>query len=136
MQGGARNRKERILKAGELNRGRNPTRPARTEPFCGMGRLGPGMARACPFFGLAEKRRVSVVSCIKWLLRAPQKIQVKAQLVVNGRSLNKGCNAGLSLLWGSLRAKREGIICGVTPLGKDMPFPARRALQLIPSRFA
>jgi hypothetical protein len=78
----------------------------------------------------------SEVSCIKWLLRAPQKIQVKAQPAVNGCSLNKGCNAGLSLLWGSLRATREGIICRVAPFGKDMPFPARRALQLIPSRFA
>jgi len=37
----------------------------------------------------------SVVSYIKWPLRAPQKIQVKAQPAVNGRPLNKGCNAGL-----------------------------------------
>ena len=78
----------------------------------------------------------SVVSHIKWRLRAPQKIQVKAQPAVNGRPLNKGCNAGLSLLGGSLRARREGIICCVAPLGKDQPFPARRALQLIPSRLA
>ena len=78
----------------------------------------------------------SVVSCIKWLLRAPQKIQVKAQPAINGCPLNKGWNAGLSLLWDSLRARREGIICRVAPLAKDQPFPARRALQLIPSRLA
>ena len=78
----------------------------------------------------------SVVSCIKWLLRAPQKIQVKAQPAINGCPLNNGWNAGLSLLWDSLRARREGIICRVAPLAKDQPFPARRALQLIPSRLA
>ena len=62
--------------------------------------------------------------------------QDKAQSVVNGCSLNKGCNAGLSHLWASLRARREAFICGVAPLGKDMPFPARRALQLTASRHA
>ena len=63
-------------------------------------------------------------------------IQDKAQSAVNGYSLNKGCNAGLSHMWVSLRARRETIICGVAPLGKDMPFPARRALQLMASRHA
>ena len=63
-------------------------------------------------------------------------IQVKAQPAINGRPLNKGCNAGLSLLWVSLRARREGIICCVPSLVKGVPFPARRALQLIPSRLA
>ncbi len=62
--------------------------------------------------------------------------QVKAQSAVNGCSLNKGCNAGLSHLWASLRARREAIICGVASLEKDMPFPARRALQLMASRHA
>ncbi len=62
--------------------------------------------------------------------------QDKAQSVVSGCSLNKGCNAGLSHLWASLRAQREAVICGVAPVGKDMPFPARRALQLTASRRA
>jgi hypothetical protein len=63
-------------------------------------------------------------------------IQDKAQFAVNGYSLNKDCNAVLSHLWVSLRARREAIICGVAPLGKDQPFPARRALQLTASRHA
>ncbi len=62
--------------------------------------------------------------------------QDKAQSAVNGCSLNQGCNAGLGHLWASLRARREAIIGGVAPLGKDMPFPARRALQLMASRHA
>ena len=63
-------------------------------------------------------------------------IQDKAQFAVNGCSLNKGCNAGLDHLWASLRARREAVICGVASLEKDMPFPARRALQLTASRHA
>ncbi len=63
-------------------------------------------------------------------------IQDKAQCAVNGWSLNKGCNAGLDHLWASLRARREADICGVASLEKDMPFPARRALQLTASRHA
>ena len=63
-------------------------------------------------------------------------IQDKAQFAVNGSSLNKDCNAVLGHLWASLRARREAVICGVAPLGKDQPFPARRALQLTASRFA
>ena len=39
-----------------------------------------------------NKHQPSVVSYIMWPLRAPQKIQVKAQPAVNGRPLNKGCN--------------------------------------------
>jgi hypothetical protein len=62
--------------------------------------------------------------------------QDKAQFAVNGYSLNKGWNAGLSDLWASLRARREAIICGVASLGKGMPFPAKRALQLMASRHA
>ena len=63
-------------------------------------------------------------------------IQDKAQFAVNGYSLNKDCNAELSHLWASLRARREAVICAVAPLGKDQPFPARRALQLTASRHA
>ena len=63
-------------------------------------------------------------------------IQDKAQLAVNGWPLNKSCNAGLDHLWASLRARREAAICGVASLEKDMPFPARRALQLAASRHA
>ena len=71
---------------------------------------------------------VSVVTCIKWRLRAPKKIQVKAQPAVNGRSLNKDCNAGLELLWGSRRAIRESIICCVAPLEKDWAIPCEAGL--------
>jgi len=63
-------------------------------------------------------------------------IQDKAQFAVNDYSLNKGCNAVLSHLWVSLRARREAVICGIASLGKDQPFPARRALQLTASRHA
>ena len=63
-------------------------------------------------------------------------IQDKAQFAVNGYSLNKSCNAVLSHLWVSLRARREAVSCGVASLGKDQPFPARRALQLTASRHA
>ncbi len=38
-------------------------------------------------------------------------IQDKAQFAVNGCSLNKNCNAVLSYLWVSLRARREAVIC-------------------------
>jgi hypothetical protein len=62
-------------------------------------------------------------------IRDPQMAQDKAQFAVNGRSLDKGCNAELSHLWVSLRACREAVICGVASLGKDQPFLARRALQ-------
>ena len=62
--------------------------------------------------------------------------QDKAQTAVNGCSLNKGWNAGLSYLWASLRARREAVICGVAFLEKGMPFPAERALQLTASRRA
>ena len=71
-------------------------------------------------------------------------IQDKAQFAVNGYSLNKDCNAVLGHLWVSLRARREAVIqrCRLraptlgAPLGKDQPFPARRALQLTASRHA
>ena len=62
--------------------------------------------------------------------------QNKAQFAVNGYSLNKDCNAVLGHLWVSLRARREAVISFVTPLGKDQPFPARRASQLTASRHA
>jgi len=69
-------------------------------------------------------------------IRDPQMTQDKAQSAVNGCSLNKGCNAELSHLWVSLRARRVAIICGVTSLGKGMPFPAKRALQLMATHHA
>ncbi len=62
--------------------------------------------------------------------------QDKAQFAVNGYSRNKDCNAVLSHLCASLRARREAVICAVASLGKDQPFPARRALQLSASRHA
>ncbi len=62
--------------------------------------------------------------------------QDKAQSAVNGCFLNKGCNAVLSHLRASLRARREAVICGVAFLGKDAPLPAERALQLTVSRHA
>ena len=62
--------------------------------------------------------------------------QDKVQSAVNGYSLNKGCYAVLGYLGGSLRARREGAICGVASFVKDTPFTARRALQLTPSRLA
>ena len=72
---------------------------------------------------------------IDWF-RATQVIQDKAQSVENGRVLFKGCNAELDHLGGSLRASREAVVRGVAPLGKDMPFPARRALRPTASRLA
>ena len=36
--------------------------------------------------------------------------QDKAQTAVNGHALNKGCNAGLSHLRASLRARREAVM--------------------------
>ncbi len=71
-------------------------------------------------------------------------IQDKAQFAVNGCSLNKNCNAVLSYLWVSLRARREAVICRCrlraptlgASFGEDPPFPARHALQLTASRRA
>ncbi|MCY4360980.1 MAG: hypothetical protein OXE42_02160 [Gammaproteobacteria bacterium] len=40
----------------------------------------------------------------------------------------------MALLCGSLRAGREAVARGVTPLGKDAPFPVRRALRSTASR--
>ena len=66
--------------------------------------------------------------------RATQNVQDKAQFAGNGYSLVKGCNAVLSDLGSSLGASREAAIHGVAPLGKGLPFPARRALWLTASR--
>ncbi len=63
-------------------------------------------------------------------------IQDKAQSAENGRVLFKGCNAVLDNLGGSLRASREAVVRFVAPLGKDMPFPARRASRPTASRLA
>ena len=62
--------------------------------------------------------------------------QGKAQFAANGYSIGKDCNAALVHLGTSLRARREAVICVVTPLVKDTPFTARRALQLTASRHA
>ncbi|MCY4362382.1 MAG: hypothetical protein OXE42_09385 [Gammaproteobacteria bacterium] len=64
------------------------------------------------------------------MFRATQRRQDKAQ----PRALVKGCNAVLAPLCGSLRVGREAVARGVTPLGKDAPFPARRALRATASR--
>ena len=63
-------------------------------------------------------------------------IQDKAQSADNGPVLVKGCNAVLGHLLSSLRASREAVVRGVTPLGKDVPLPARRALRPTASRLA
>ncbi|MDE0157654.1 MAG: hypothetical protein OXS28_18885, partial [Gammaproteobacteria bacterium] len=49
-------------------------------------------------------------------------------------ALVKDCNAVLEPLLCSLRAGREAVAHGVAPLGKDSPFPARRALRSTASR--
>ena len=63
-------------------------------------------------------------------------IQDKTQTANNGSVLVKGCNAVLGHLLSSLRASREAVVRGVTPLGKDQPLPARRALRPTTSRLA
>ena len=45
-------------------------------------------------------------------------IQDKARFAGNGNSLGKSCNAVLSHLWSSLRARRETVIYGVRFLTK------------------
>ncbi|GMR06127.1 MAG: hypothetical protein BMS9Abin25_0710 [Gammaproteobacteria bacterium] len=45
-------------------------------------------------------------------------VQDKAQFAGNGNSLAKNCNAVLSHLWASLRARRETVIYGVRLLAK------------------
>ncbi len=61
-------------------------------------------------------------------------IQDKEQSAENGRVLFKGCNAVLDYLGGSLRASRDEVVRYVAPLGKGMPFPAKRALRSTASR--
>ena len=68
--------------------------------------------------------------------RATQMIQDEAESEENGRVLFEDCNAVLGHLGGSLRASREAVVRGVTPLGKDSPFPARRSLRPTASRLA
>jgi len=63
-------------------------------------------------------------------------IQDKARSTENDRVLFKGCNAVLDHSGGSLRASREAVVRGVAPLGKGLPFQARRALRPTASRFA
>ncbi|HIG40423.1 MAG TPA: hypothetical protein EYQ14_07765 [Gammaproteobacteria bacterium] len=61
------------------------------------------------------------------MFRATQIIQDKTQCA--RRVLSKDCNAVLDHLGRSLRAIREALVRGVVPLGKDPPFPSRRALR-------
>jgi len=68
--------------------------------------------------------------------RATQMLQDKAQSAGNGMFLCKDCNAVLEHLGSSLRACREALVRGVTPLAKDAPLPARRALRSTASRLA
>ena len=65
--------------------------------------------------------------------RATQNVQDKAQFAGNGCSIDKGCNAVLNVLGGSLRASREAAIRGVTPLGDGATIP--REARLAASRF-
>jgi len=52
--------------------------------------------------------------------------QDKAQTAKNGLVLLKGCNTVLGHLGSSLRASREAVVRGVTPLGKDQPLRGGR----------
>ena len=52
-------------------------------------------------------------------------IQDKDRSAGNGRILFKGCNDVLDYC--PIRASREAVVRCVAPLGKVMPFPARRA---------
>jgi len=70
------------------------------------------------------------------MFRVKQMIQDKTQTANNGLVLVKGCNAVLDHLLSSLRASREAVVRGVTPLGKDEPLPVRRALRPTTSRLA
>ncbi len=70
------------------------------------------------------------------MLIAKQMIQDKTQFAGNGLVLAKGCNAVVGHQQCSLRASREAVDRGFTPLGKDMPLPARRALRPTTSRLA
>lgn len=70
------------------------------------------------------------------MFRVNQTIQDKARFENNGQVLIENSNAVLDRLVCSLRANREAVVCGVTPFGKDQPFPARRALHPTASRFA
>ena len=63
-------------------------------------------------------------------------IQDKTLSAENGCSLFKDGDAVLGHLASSLRASREASVRCVTPLGKDAPLPARRALRPTASRLA
>ena len=65
--------------------------------------------------------------------RATQNVQDKAQFAGNGCSIDKGCNAVLNVLGGSLRASREAAIRGVAPLGDGTTIT--REARLAASRF-
>ena len=54
--------------------------------------------------------------------------QDKAQTAKNGLVLLKGCNTVLGYLGSSLRASREAVVRGVTPLGKDQAIAGETCL--------
>ncbi len=55
-------------------------------------------------------------------------VQDKTQSAGNGLVLFKGCNAVLGHLGSSLRASREAVVRGVTPLGKDQAIAGKTCL--------
>ena len=61
------------------------------------------------------------------VFRATQMTQDKSRSEENGTVLFEDGNAVLDHLGGSHRASREAVVRCVPPLGKDSPFPARRA---------
>ena len=60
--------------------------------------------------------------------------QDKAQFSANGCSIGKYCNAVLTHLVASIRARREAVICFVASFVKDAPFTARHVLHLTASQ--
>ena len=52
--------------------------------------------------------------------------QDKAQFSANGCSIGKYCNAVLTHLVASIRARREAVICFVASFVKDAPFTAQK----------
>ena len=100
---------------------------SRPSKACGLGHL-IILNDIVPINGLVVQQ-----GCIDGF-RATQMFQDKAQTAKNGLVLLKGCNTVLGHLGSSLRASREAVVRGVTPLGKDQPLPARRALRPTTSR--
>ncbi|GAB4198641.1 MAG: hypothetical protein Tsb002_33750 [Wenzhouxiangellaceae bacterium] len=66
--------------------------------------------------------------------RARLSQQGKARPAVNGRALDKGCNAAMLAQAYSRRASRKALIGGVSSLGKDPAIPGETCLAA--KRFA